>query len=62
MSTTVSVGDDRLPRLTGVSAEPIDPGVIESARRVFDLARGGSTATAELVDLPAMTELLPGHP
>jgi uncharacterized protein len=26
-----------------VSAEPIDPGVIELARRVFDLARSGST-------------------
>jgi ankyrin repeat protein len=31
-----------------VSEEPIDPGVIELARRVFDLARGG--ATAELVE------------
>jgi ankyrin repeat protein len=26
-----------------VSAEPIDPGVIELAGRVFDLARGGAT-------------------
>jgi ankyrin repeat protein len=26
-----------------VSAEPIDPGVVELAGRVFDLARGGST-------------------
>jgi hypothetical protein len=30
-----------------VTAEPIDPGVIELAGRVFDLARGG--VTAELV-------------
>jgi ankyrin repeat protein len=33
----------RPPRLTGVTGEPIDPGVIELAGRVFDLARGGHT-------------------
>ena len=32
----------RTPRLPSVS-EPIDPGVIELAGRVFDLARGGHT-------------------
>ena len=31
------------PSLTPVSGEPIDPGVIELAGRVFDLARGGVT-------------------
>jgi hypothetical protein len=31
------------PRLAAVSDEPIDPGVIELAGRVFDLARGGRT-------------------
>ena len=33
----------RPPRLTAVSQEPIDPGVIELAGRVFDLARSGAT-------------------
>ncbi len=56
-----------------MTGQPIDPGVVEPAGRVVDLARGGATedlvafvdaggpsarATAAFFDLPAMAELL----
>jgi ankyrin repeat protein len=41
-----------------VTGEPIDPGVLELARRVFDLARGGSTdELAEYVDAGVPVDL-----
>ena len=45
-----------------MTGAPIDPGVIELAGRVFDLARGGATAELDELVRRMRAELPPGAP